>query len=123
MTAAQVMDVMARLPGCAGRAADAISAYTQVKMEDAPSVFKIPKSECPDIWIRLVWKIQSCLLSELCTAILWKDYYERGNSRKFYWNTDGKKFQIENAFSFTEKKGLFLSEYVDDKSGWKETKH
>ena len=26
---------------------------TQVKMEDAPKLFEIPKSECPDIWIRL----------------------------------------------------------------------
>ena len=52
MTAAKVMDVVSRLPGCAGQAADAISAYTQVKMEDAPSLLKIPKSECPDIWIR-----------------------------------------------------------------------
>ena len=53
MTAAKVMDVISRLPGCAGQAADAVSAYTQVKMEDAPSLSKIPKSECPDIWIRL----------------------------------------------------------------------
>ena len=34
MTATKVMDVMARLPGCAGQAAVAVSAYTQVKMED-----------------------------------------------------------------------------------------
>ena len=53
MTAAKVMDIISRLPGCAGRAADAVSAYTQVKMEDAPKLLKIPKSECPDIWIRL----------------------------------------------------------------------
>ena len=39
--------------GCAGQAADAVSAYTQVKMEDAPKLLKIPKSECPDIWIRV----------------------------------------------------------------------
>ena len=52
MTAAKVMDIISRLPGCAGQAADAISAYTKVKMEAAPSLFKIPKSECPDIWIR-----------------------------------------------------------------------
>ena len=38
MTAAKVMDVISRLPGCTGQAADAISAYTQVKMEDAPSL-------------------------------------------------------------------------------------
>ena len=53
MTAAKVMDNISRLPGCSGQAADAVSAYTQVKMEDAPKLLKIPKSECPDIWIRL----------------------------------------------------------------------
>ena len=45
MTAAEVMDIKSRLPGCAGQAADAVSAYTQVKMEDAPKLLKIPKSE------------------------------------------------------------------------------
>ena len=53
MTAAKVMDIISRLPGCAGQAADAVSAETQVKMEDAPMLLKIPVSECPDIWIRL----------------------------------------------------------------------
>ena len=53
MTAAKVMDIISRLPGCAGQAADAVSAYTQARMEDAPRLQKIPKSECPDIWIRL----------------------------------------------------------------------
>ena len=53
MTAAKIMDIISRLPGCAGQAADAVSAYTQVKMEDAHKLLKIPKSECPDIWIRL----------------------------------------------------------------------
>ena len=36
MTAAAVMDVMAGLPDCDGQAADAVSAYTQLKMEDQP---------------------------------------------------------------------------------------
>ena len=31
MTAAKVMDIIARLPGCAGQAADAVSAYTPSK--------------------------------------------------------------------------------------------
>ena len=52
MTASKVMDIVSRLPGCAGQAADAVSAWTQVKMEDAPTLLKIPKSECPDFWIR-----------------------------------------------------------------------
>ena len=53
MTAAKIMDIISRLPGCDGQAADAVSAYTQVKMEDAHKLLKIPKSKCPDIWIRL----------------------------------------------------------------------
>ena len=53
MTAAKVMDVIVRPPELSGEAADAVSAYTHVKMEDAPPFLKIPKSECPDIWIRL----------------------------------------------------------------------
>ena len=48
MTAAKVMDIISRLPRCAGQAADAVSAYSQVKMEDAHQLLKIPKSECPD---------------------------------------------------------------------------
>ena len=48
VTAAKVMDIISRLPGCAGQTADAVSAYTQV-----PSLLKIPKSECPDFGIRL----------------------------------------------------------------------
>ena len=43
LTAAKVMDIISRLPGCAGQAADAASAYTQVKMEDAHKLLKIPK--------------------------------------------------------------------------------
>ena len=53
VTAAKVMDIISRPSGCAGQTADAVSAYTRVKMEDAPTSLKIPKSECPDIWIRL----------------------------------------------------------------------
>ena len=54
MTAAKVMDIISRLPGVRrGSSCDALSAFSQVKMEDAPKLLKIPKSECPDIWIRL----------------------------------------------------------------------
>ena len=43
MTAAKVMDIMSRLPGCAGQATDAVSVYTQVKMENAPKLSKNSK--------------------------------------------------------------------------------
>ena len=38
MTAAKIMDIISRLPGCNGQAADAVAAYTQVKMEDAHKI-------------------------------------------------------------------------------------
>ena len=125
MTAAKVMDTISKLPGCAGQAADAVSSYTQVKMEDAPTLLKIPKSECPDIWIRLpkhkwpkkhgpVWKTQLFLFSGICTVILWQDYCGNGNVRKFYWNTVGKKVPNWECLFVKREKGRFLSVYVDD---------
>ena len=38
MTAAKIMDVIVRLPGCDGQGADAVSGYTHVKLEDAPKL-------------------------------------------------------------------------------------
>ena len=49
MTAAKLMDVIARLPGCAGQVADAVSAETQVKSGGRFNILKLPQSECPDI--------------------------------------------------------------------------
>ena len=56
MTAAKIKDVVARLPGCDGQAADAVSAYAEIKLEDAPGLLKNSKSQCPDEWIRLPWQ-------------------------------------------------------------------
>ena len=52
-----------------------------------------------------VWKTQSFLLSEICTDILWQDYYGKGNLRRSYWSSVGRRFPIENAYSYTVKKG------------------
>ena len=52
MTAAKETNVIARLSDCDGQAADAVPAYTQEKLEDAPRLFRILMSECPDVWIR-----------------------------------------------------------------------
>ena len=54
MTAAKVMDIISRL--CQFAMVKQRTQYlrdSQVKMEDAPKLLKIPTSECPDIWIRL----------------------------------------------------------------------
>ena len=53
MTAAQVLDSISRLSGCAGQASNAVSAHTQVKMEDAPTLLELWASECQAIWIPL----------------------------------------------------------------------
>ena len=113
MTAAKVMDIISRLQGCAGQAADAVSAKTQVKMEDAPKLMKIPKSECPDIWIRLPrhkWpESWSCmedpvvphernLYGHLLAGLLWERQFEKILLKH------GRRFPIGNAFSYTVKK-------------------
>ena len=82
MTAAKIMDTISRLPGCDGQAADAVSAYTQAKMEDAHKLLKVPKSECPDIWIRLPrhkWP-KSCSSMEDPVVPLEKNLYGHGRT-------------------------------------------
>ena len=83
MTAAKVMDVIARhQPGCGGQPADAISAFSQGEMADASSLLKKSQSENVQVFEYVhrntngqnhgpEWKTQSFLLSEICTVILW----------------------------------------------------
>ena len=92
MTAAKIMDIISRLLGCDGQAADAISAYTQVKMEDAHKFFKKFQNRSVQTSGFVyhdtngqnhgpVWKTHLFLLSAICTVILWQDYYGKGNLR------------------------------------------
>ena len=77
MAAAKIMDIISRLPGCDGQAADAVSAYTQVNMEDAHKWLKIPKSECPDIWIRLprhIWPKSWSSMEDPVVPLEWNLY-------------------------------------------------
>ena len=74
VTAAKVMDVIARPLDGAGQAAGAVSAYTRVKMEGAPRVLKIPNSECSDIWIRL--PRQRNLNGHTLGGLLWERQFE-----------------------------------------------
>ena len=114
MTAAKIMDIISRLPGCDGQAADAVSACTQVKMEDAHKLLFIPKSECPDIWIRLPrhkWPKSWSSMEDPVVPLernlyghFWQDYCGKGNLWKSDWNMDGRKFKIGNASLFIVKK-------------------
>ena len=94
MTAAKIMDIISRLPGCAGQAADAVSACTQVKKEDAPKLLKIPNRNVQTFRFVYhdtigrshgpVWKTQSFFLNEIYMVILWQDYNGKGNLRRSY---------------------------------------
>ena len=133
MTAAKIMDIIYRLPGCDGQAADAVSAKTQVKMEDAHKLLKIPKSECPDIWIRLprhkwpkswssmedpVVPLERNLYGHPMAGLLWERQLE-----KILLKHGWEKIPNWECLFVHREKGLFLSVYVDDiKIGRKETK-
>ena len=123
MTAANVMDIISRLPGCAGQAADAVSAYTQVEMEDASKLLKIPNSECPDIWIRLDTKwpkswssmedpvvpLERNLYGHPLAGLLWERQFE-----KILLQHGWEKVSNWECLFVHRQKGLFLSVYVDD---------
>ena len=133
MTAAKVMDAIARLPNCDGQAAGAVSAYNQVKSEDGPRLLWIPKSGCPCIYIYIyifnlfiygnvfhdingpnrgpTLKIQWFLLKEICTDIHLQTSFGKDSSRKFCWNLEWETVTWEYRH---RKQGLFLSVHVDD---------
>ena len=124
MTAAKIMDFISRLLGCDGQAADAVSAYTQVKTEGAHKLLKILKSECPDIWIRLprhkwpkswssmedpVVPLERNLYGHPLAGQLWERQFEKV-LLKHGW----EKIPNWECLFVHREKGLFLSVYVDD---------
>ena len=124
MTAAKVMDIISRLLGCAGQAADAVSSYTQEKIEDAHKLLKIPKSECPDIRIRLprhtwpkswssmedpVVPLERNLYAHPLAGLSWERQFEK-ILLKHGWE---KVSNWECLFVHREKR-LFSSVHVDD---------
>ena len=124
MTAAKIVDIISRLPGCDAQAADAVSAKTQVKMEDADKLLKIPKSECPDIWIRLprhkwpkswssmedpVVPLERNLYGHPWAGLLWERQFE-----KILLKHGWEKIPNWECLFVHREKGLFLSVCVDD---------
>ena len=124
MTAAKEMDVIVRLPDCDGQEADAISAYTQVRMEDAQKLFKIPKSEWSDVWIRLpkhewpksweyiedrVFLLGRNLHGHPLAGFLWERQFEKSIDGTWL----GKSIKL-GMLVRSQKTKIFLSVYVDD---------
>ena len=93
-------------------------------MEDAPKLLKIPKSECPDIWIRPprhkwpkswssmedpVLPLKRNLYGHPLAGLFWKRQFEK-ILLKYGWE---KVSNWECLFVHREK-GFFLSVHVDD---------
>ena len=127
------MGIITRLPGCAGQAADAVSAYTQVKMEDAHKLLKIPKSECPDIWIRLprhkwpkswssmedpVVPLERNLYGHPLAGLLWERQFEQNPVKTLL----GEGFQMGMLIRTQWKRVILICVCGWHHIGWKETK-
>ena len=118
------MDVIARLPGCDGQAADAVSAYTQVKLVDARRLLKIPKSACPDVWIRLPRHKWPKFWANIEDPVVPLERNLYGHPLAGLWlerqfeevllELGLEKVPDWDCLFVHRKQGLFLSVYVDD---------
>ena len=119
MTAAKIMDFISGLPGCAGQAADAVSAYTQVKMKDAHKLLKIPSQNVQTFGFVYhdtngqnhgpVWKTQFVplernLYGHPLAGLLWERQFE-----KILLKHGWEKIPNRECLFVHREKGLFLS--------------
>ena len=96
----------------------------QYKMEEAPTLLKIPDSECPDIWKRLpkhkwpkswssmedpVVSLERNLYGHPLAGLLWERQFE-----KVLLEHGWEKITNCECLFVHRQKGLFLSVYVDD---------
>ena len=130
----KVMDVIARPPGCAGQAADAISAYTQVEKEDAPPLFE--KSE-----VRMSRHWDTSTTTQVAQIMV-----QHGRSSRSFWTKSvrssfgrtvmgkaiwenpiatrlGEGFQLGMLIRTPSKKVILVCACRWHQIGWKETKH
>ena len=121
MTAAKVMDVIAKSPDCDGQAADAIpdsgknGGRSQIAENSQSQNVQTKRYVFHDTSGRnhgQTWKIQWFLLNDICTAPHSLDKCGKDSFRKFCWNLDGKVPNWE-CLVVCRNQGLFLSVCVD----------
>ena len=134
MTASKVMDIKSRLPGCARQAADAVSAYTQVPLEDAHKILEksqIGKSRHLDpptttqkakIIIQYGRPSRSSwaksVRSSFARIVVGKDIWENPFEVRL-----GEGFQLGMSLCTLWKRIILICVCGWHKIGWKETKH
>ena len=94
MTATKIMDIISRLPGCDGQAADAVSFHTQVKNGRCSQIIedsKIGVSRHLDSSTTTQWRKSWSSMEDPIVPLErnlyghpWQDYYGKGNLRKSY---------------------------------------
>ena len=126
--------MFSRPPGCAGQAADAISACTQVKNGRCTNFIENSKVRSPDFWIRLLkhkwpksWSsmedpvvpLQRNLYGHLLAGLKWERQFE-----KILLKHGWEKFpNWECLFVHREKRIILVCVSGRCKTGWKETEH
>ena len=114
MTAAKVMDVSARQPDCDGQAADAVPAYTQVKIGGCSKIAQNSRVRMSikgylfhDIYgpnLCQTLKIQWLILNEMCTDTRLQDSSGEDSSSKSCWKLDPKRYRVGNVCLFIKNK-------------------
>ena len=131
MTAAKVMDVVSRLPGCTRQAADTVSAYTRVRMEDAPTLLNVKMSRYLDTstkaqmaqimvqygrsgcssWAKSIW-------SPFGRTVMGKAIWENPIAARL-----GEGFRLGMLIRTPWKRVVLICVCGWHQVGWKETKH
>ena len=115
ITAAKIMDIISRWPGCDGQA----GLYPSKNGRCSQNIenFKIGVSRHLDsstttrlakIMVQYGRPSQLFFSNEIRSVILWQDCFGNDILRTLNWNTVGRKFQIGNAFWETEKNYSYL---------------
>ena len=112
MTAAKIMDIISRLPGC-DEVADALSAYTQVKWKMHPTDIwiRLPRHKWPKSWSSMedpVVPLERNLYGHPLAGLLWEKAIRENPIET--WLGENSKLGM----SWCIVIGLFLSVYVDD---------
>ena len=135
MTAAKVVDIVSRLPGCDGQAADAVSAYTQVTNGRCSQIiensinrnvqtFGFVYTDTNGLNHGPVSKTQSFLLSGICMVILWAGLLWERQFEKVHIETwMGENSKLGMSLCSSWKRVILICECGWHQIGWKETKH
>ena len=108
MTAAKVMDIISRLPGCSGQASDAASACTQngrctdfiedSKVRMSRYLDTSTKAQMAKIMLQY-GRYSRSSRKEICTVIPWQDYL---------WERHFEKVPLETRLGKSSKLGMFV---------------